>query len=147
MATDLHFSLPDVLRLAEHAVASRRHRRTYEETLTGTACPGAALEWVTDRGTYLTSNGRPRLLPDPHDDTTGHAVYAHGWGRDSDRRALARTDVGDNDFCKHLHLTGADGDPLLQMLRHATAAHYPWFVITVDGADLDVSCRTDGPTT
>ena len=135
MPTDLYFDLADTLRLAEHAVAAPANNPSYSEHLDGLTCPGA-LEWVADSGTYLMSGGHPGLRTDPTDpDSSNVVVYAHGWGPDSDRRALAATGIGGDDFAEHLHLHeifDADGS-LIDRLRGGAAIGMRYLVLQVDG--------------
>jgi len=144
MATDLFFDLPATLRLAEHAHAAAGHAPSISEHLDGQRCPGG-LAWVADWGTYLMSTGLPGLHVNPDDPTSGNVVvYAEGWGPDSDRQALAATDVGGDDFVEHLHLADEDLG-LLDLLRTGDQHGYRWFMITVDGDHLGFSARRDGP--
>lgn len=138
MPTDLWFPLQPTGVLAEHSAASAQHFPSFIEHHELRPCPGG-LEWVADAGTYLMSTGRPPLLQDPNDpDSSNVAVYAEGWGPDSDRRPLGHTDVGHDDFAEHLHFN--DGDPpLLRRIRAAIAQNYQWFVLNADGDDI--ACR------
>ncbi|MEU3662413.1 DUF3085 domain-containing protein [Streptomyces sp. NPDC032940] len=68
------------------------------------------------QGTYLMSNGKTR----DHDGRLPHAVYADGFGPDTDARSI----LGGDDFRESLNLTTPlfeDGTTLLGMLREATA--------------------------
>lgn len=135
MPTDLYFNLADALRLAEHAVAAPEHNPSSSEQDDQQPCPGA-LEWVADWGTYLMSTGRPSLLTDATNPNSNLAVYAEGWGRDSDRGALAHTDVGGDDFVEHLHLTTTEqpGEtPLIDMLRAGARDGYRYLHLRIDG--------------
>jgi hypothetical protein len=139
MPTDLYFDLAETLRLAEHAIAAPENNPSYSEHLDGLACPGA-LEWVADWGTYLMSGGNPGLHTDPTDPNSSNVVvYAHGWGPDSDRRALAATGIGGDDFAEHLHLhetcEGSDRS-LIDRLRQGAALGMRSLVLQVD-ADAD----------
>jgi len=139
LATDLYFSLADTLRLAEHAVATAEHSPSLSEQDDRQSCPGA-LAWVADQGTYLMSTGLPCLLADPSDPTSNVTVYADGWGPDSDRGALAHTDVGGDDFVEHLHLTttAQPGDALIDMLRAGARDGYQFLLLRVDGDALQI---------
>ncbi|MER7195762.1 DUF3085 domain-containing protein [Streptomyces flaveolus] len=107
----LVFPLDQVLAAAEHANTATGHKLGYGET-----APAPRLWWVKDQGTYLMSNGETR-------DASGrlpHAVYADGWGPDTDARSV----LGGDDFRESLGLTTPlfeDGTTLLGMLREATA--------------------------
>ncbi len=150
MSTDLYFDLAAALRLAEHAVASPEHCQSHSEQLDGRPCPGA-LEWVADAGTYLMSGGSPALLSDPGDPHSNVVVYAEGWDDTSDRRALAATDVGGDDFVEHLHLTEPDhpddpsGPPLITLLRDGAGAGYRWLVLRVSADTVVTRLSRTGP--
>ncbi|MGN2636554.1 hypothetical protein ACTD5D_10245 [Nocardia takedensis] len=79
-SVDLWFPLPEVIDLAEHALAATEHRRPWDEDPVG-----PALVWVKDNGIYLFSNGLPQQPPTAADPAGNvlHAVYAHGHGQDS----------------------------------------------------------------
>jgi hypothetical protein len=145
---DLYFNLAETLRLAEHAVAATEHSRSGSEHLDGKSCPGA-LCWVADWGTYLTSSGLPRLSVDPSDpDSANVLVYAEGWGPDSDRRALAYTDVGGDDFDEHLHLTTVDQPgavPLIDQLRAAAQRGDQYLVLRVARDTVSMLFSRTGP--
>ncbi|HEX8628712.1 MAG TPA: hypothetical protein VF755_11130 [Catenuloplanes sp.] len=138
MTTNLYFDLTQTLRLAEHAAAAPAHHLSFTEHHDGRTCPGA-LEWVADWGTYLMSGGRPGLLVEPADPASANVVvYAEGWGPESNRRALADTDVGGDDFVEHLHLSeAAPGEPsLLDLLRTGVATGYRYFLLRITGDDF-----------
>lgn len=149
MATDLYFNLSDTLRLAEHAVAAPEHSPSGSEKLDRQPCPGG-LAWVADWGTYLMSTGVPGLRVDPDDPNSSNvAVYAEGWGPDSDRTALARTDVGGDDFVDHLHLSTVDRPgqvPLIDQLRAGAQRGDRYLVLRVAGDTVDLLLSRTGPT-
>ncbi|RSM53254.1 hypothetical protein DMB66_39205 [Actinoplanes sp. ATCC 53533] len=149
VATDLYFNLADTLRLAEHAVAAPEHSPSIGEQLDEQPCPGG-LAWVADWGTYLMSTGVPGLRVDPDDPNSANvAVYAEGWGPDSNRAALARTDVGGDDFVEHLHLSTTDGPgqvPLIDQLREGAQRGARYLVLRIDGGTVGLRLsRTDTP--
>jgi hypothetical protein len=149
VATDLYFNLADTLRLAEHAVAAPEHSPSIGEQLDEQPCPGG-LAWVADWGTYLMSTGVPGLRVDSDDPNSANvAVYAEGWGPDSNRAALARTDVGGDDFVEHLHLSAADGPgqvPLITLLRDGAQRADRYLVLRVDGGTVGLRLsRTEPP--
>lgn len=143
MTTTLWFDLAAVLNLAEHAHAAPEKMPSVAEYAEERACPGALI-WAADTGTYLMSGGTPNLRSDPDDPGSNIAVYAEGWGPDSDRNALGDTDIGHDDFVEHLHL--GDGDPpLIELLRRGVAAGHRWFVLGVTDTDLTVGLARDQP--
>ena len=148
VATDLYFNLADTLRLAEHAVTAPEHSPSISEQLDGQPCPGG-LAWVADWGTYLMSTGVPGLRVDPDDPNSPNvAVYAEGWGPDSNRAALARTDVGGDDFVEHLHLSTADEPgqvPLIDQLRDGAQRGGRYLVLGVVGGTVGLRLSRTGP--
>jgi hypothetical protein len=148
VATDLYFTLTETLRLAEHAIAAPAHNPSFTEHTDAQPCPGA-LAWVADEGTYLMSTGRPGLRVDPTNPDSSHAVvYAQGWEPDSDRRDLAHTDVGGDDFVEHLHLTSTDQPgqpPLIDLLRTGARRGYQYLVVSVTGDTYDLRLSRQGP--
>jgi len=141
MPTDLYFPLPDVLRLADHALAAVDHIPSFTEHRDTLACPGG-LAWVADDGTYLMSTGSPPLLSEPTNPESNIVVYAHGWGPGTSRRARAACDLGGDDFVEHLHLSDADA----LWLRDALTDGYPWLVLRVTPGRLEPSVSRRTPT-
>jgi hypothetical protein len=148
VATDLYFNLAATLRLAEHAVAAGEHSRSFREQVDGQPCPGG-LAWVADQGTYLMSTGLPGLRADPQDPHSTHVVvYAEGWGPDSDRGALAHTDVGGDDFVEHLHMTTVEqpgATPLIDQLRAGAVDGHRYLVVRVDGETFELRLAVRRP--
>jgi hypothetical protein len=148
VATDLYFNLAEALRLSEHAVAAPEHSQSFSEHEDGRRCPGG-LAWVADWGSYLMSTGLPGLRVDPDDpDSANVVVYAEGWGPDSDRSALAHTDIGGDDFVEHLHLTAVDEPgtpPLIDLLRAGAKSEFKYLVLRVAGEEFDLRLSRTGP--
>ncbi|MEU2258450.1 hypothetical protein ABZ540_35390 [Nocardia xishanensis] len=142
---DLWFPLPEVLVVAEHAVAAPEHSQSLPEQLEGTPAQ-PSLVWVKDDGTYLLSNGYPRQPADPEDpEGPIKVVYAHGWGSGTGPR-IASTAVGGDDFAEYL--------PLHQPLTHHTtlidairnlADPQAWMVITVESDTYHLRLTNDQP--
>ena len=128
---DLYFDLAVALCLAEHAFRCDQHAQSFSEADDNTDCPGA-LVWAKDGGTYLMSTGLPAI---PGDDGSPNLVaYAHGWAPGDDHPDAADTPMGGDDFAEHLHLNdpcGPRGMSLLELLRRATAHHYPYLLLGV----------------
>ncbi|WP_378741424.1 hypothetical protein [Nocardia brasiliensis] len=60
---ELWFRLSEVAPIVEHAMSASEHTKYPDPNDDSPAVP--SLIWVKDDGTYLLSNGRPRLLADP----------------------------------------------------------------------------------
>lgn len=113
---ELFFPLRQVSVIAEHAMAATEHSWPDFDSDKPDPIP-PALVWAKDQGTYLLSNGVPRLLADP--DKPGgssQVVYAAGYEQYFD---FSYTAVGGDDFTEYISLTeDHDGTTLIDMIRH-----------------------------
>lgn len=113
---ELWFPLRQVAVIAEHAMAATEHSwPDYDSDKPDPVPP--ALVWAKDQGTYLLSNGVPRLLADPDaPEGSSKVVYAVGYERYFD---FSYTAVGGDDFAEYISLTAEqDGTSLIEMIRH-----------------------------
>ncbi|NKX91594.1 MULTISPECIES: DUF3085 domain-containing protein [Nocardia] len=142
---ELWFPLRQVLPIAEHAMAAGEHSWPEWDTDKPDPVP-PALVWAKDEGTYLLSNGRPRLLADPtRPDGSSKVVYAVGYDNRS-RFDFSGTAVGGDDFVEYIDLTESfDGVTLIELIRHHAAhrgililtAYHGRFGISVSSAATD----------
>ncbi|MGW6729617.1 DUF3085 domain-containing protein [Nocardia sp. NPDC055029] len=129
---ELFFPLGQVSVIAEHAMAATEH--SWPDWASDKSDPvPPALVWAKDQGTYLLSNGGPRLLADPADpEGSSQVVYAAGYDSYFDFSATA---VGGDDFAEYISLTeDHEGTTLIDMIRHHAAV----------GGILIVSVYPDG---
>lgn len=121
--TVLQFPLTDVIELVAHSLSCTDHIASFSQVEAGE--PGApALEWVKDDGTYLMSNGVPRLAG--RDGEINRVVYARGWGSGT-HFEVGRTEVGGDDFVEPI----AVSEEILLWVRQARAARLEWFCVSV----------------
>lgn len=121
--TVLQFPLAEVIELVAHTLSCTDHIESYSQLEAGE--PGVpALEWVKDDGTYLMSNGVPRL--EGRDGQTNRVVYAEGWGSGT-HFEVGRTEVGGDDFVEPIAMS----EEILLRLRQARAAGLEWFCMSV----------------
>jgi len=115
--TALRFDLREVARLLAHAKTSPEAIYLYGEDT------GAGLWWVKDNGTYLMSNGFPRLL-----DSEGKnvVVYAKGYESGCDYDDLVDACGGD-DFIEFL------GDDVNEMIARCDGAEGTLEIVATDG--------------
>ncbi|MEV4158462.1 DUF3085 domain-containing protein [Nocardia salmonicida] len=116
---ELWFPLSQVSVLAEHAMAATEHSwPSWDDNKPDPVPP--ALVWAKDQGTYLLSNGVPRLLADPAEpDGSSQVVYAVGYDSYFN---FTDTAVGGDDFAEYISLTeDYDGITLIEMIRHHAA--------------------------
>jgi hypothetical protein len=130
----LLFPLDVVAQLAEHAAAAPGHSPSFRQQEAGQAGV-PSLMWVKDDGTYLMSNGEPRLREQP----SGLQVvaYADGWGSGS-RQDLGRTsEIGGDDFAEYLTLSEPFGDrhTFLEAIRLFHRRGYLWMFLDVPDRD------------
>ncbi|GAD83419.1 DUF3085 domain-containing protein [Nocardia asteroides NBRC 15531] len=117
---ELWFPLRQVAAIAEHAMAATEHSwPDYDSDKPDPVPP--ALVWAKDQGTYLLSNGRPRLLADPDNpESSSKVVYAVGYERYFD---FSYTAVGGDDFAEYISLTEQQNrTSLIEMIRHHAAS-------------------------
>ncbi|MFD4434201.1 hypothetical protein [Nocardia sp. NPDC058497] len=116
---ELWFPLRQVSVIAEHAMAAPEHSWPEWDDDKPDPIP-PALVWAKDQGTYLSSNGIPRLPADPAEpEGSSHAVYAVGYDSHFD---FSDTAVGGDDFAEYISLTADHGGtPLIEMIRHHAA--------------------------
>lgn len=133
----LFFPLRLALELAEHAAAAPRHDPSFTQLEKG--LPGKpSLVWVKEDGTYLMSNGRPRLYPAPdYQEGPQVIVEAEGWGTGTRHDLGGIEEIGGDDFSEFIDLADPLGDfpTLLEAMRAAVRANVDWLVIVVH--DLD----------
>lgn len=113
---ELRFPLNQVSTLAEHAMAATEHSwPTWDDDKPNPVPP--ALVWAKDQGTYLLSNGVPRLLADPaKPDGSSQVVYALGYDSYFN---FTDTAVGGDDFAEYISLTAEqDGVSFIELIRH-----------------------------
>ena len=138
MRVDLWFPLPEVIDLAEHALAASEHRQPWGEALVG-----PALVWVKDNGIYLFSNGLPQQPPTAEDppDYVLHTVFAYGHGRDSYHPNLPVSDH----FAAYLelHEPYESDPPLIDFLRSAVEER--WLVIEWSAESYRFALSVTGP--
>ncbi|GGL12671.1 hypothetical protein [Mangrovihabitans endophyticus] len=84
----LVFPLPEVLLLAEHALAASTRAASMREVLTGTT-PRPALWLVGDQGLFLMSNGLSSPAGDNDNVVELPVVYARGYRTPAAWRAVA----------------------------------------------------------
>ncbi|VFA96347.1 DUF3085 domain-containing protein [Nocardia cyriacigeorgica] len=138
---ELWFPISEVRELAEHAMTATRHQPSFTQADAGRpAAP--SLKWVKDDGTYLLSNGRPRLIADPErPDGPSKACYARGWGPGTGPD-LASTAVGGDDFVEHLPLDEPvwidTRTTLIDMIRGVDPAT-GWMIITAKTSAFDIT--------
>lgn len=135
---DLFFRLPEVVKIAEHAVAARQHVQSVTQYYNDEPAE-ASLMWVKDDGTYLMSNGSPRQLADPDEPEGASLVtFAIGWGPRTGPE-IGRTPVGGDDFAEHIELAKpvSGTDTLLDLIRYH-AAHGGWLIITVNPQTYEI---------
>lgn len=116
---ELRFPLTQASAIAEHAMAATEHSWPTWDTDKPDPIP-PALVWAKDQGTYLLSNGLPRLLADPtQPDGSSQVVYAVGYDSYFN---FSDTAVGGDDFAEYISLTqDNDGITLIEMIRHHAA--------------------------
>ncbi|MEV0684768.1 DUF3085 domain-containing protein [Nocardia sp. NPDC050378] len=142
---ELWFPLRQVLPIAEHAMAAGEHSWPEWDTNKPDPVP-PALVWAKDEGTYLRSNGLPRLLADPDKpDGPSKVAYAVGYD-DRSHFNFSGTAVGGDDFVEYIDLTEPfSGVTLIQMIRHHAGhsgvliltAHYGSFTMSFSSAATD----------
>jgi hypothetical protein len=130
----LRFPLPDVLALADHAIAAPGHKPSYADTVSGKT-PEPALWFVGDDGLYLMSNGLPEQ---PHPDGGDRLLVVQA---DGYRTAMSKHDVADqiggDDFCEPLPLLDTTGGTTLHaLITDGIAAGLDLFVINLDPNEL-----------
>ena len=111
---ELRFPLNQVSTIAEHAMAATEHSwPTWDDNKPNPIPP--ALAWAKDQGTYLLSNGVPRLLADPaKPDGSSQVVYALGYDSYFN---FTDTAVGGDDFAEYISLTDKqDGVTLIELI-------------------------------
>lgn len=138
----LYFPLADVAALLRHAEAASERYGGYTDVDTSGAPRTAAdvapmLEWAKDAGTYLLSNGRPRLLADGQDPNANLPRAKVVYGRTSDGFVLdpaandrgAVWDVcaavcGGDDFVEHLPLGQLTADSVDRAVADGAEVFY-----------------------
>ncbi|MEU4418667.1 DUF3085 domain-containing protein [Nocardia salmonicida] len=125
---ELRFPLSQVSTITEHAMAATEHSwPTWDDDKPNPVPP--ALVWAKDQGTYLLSNGVPRLLADPaKPDGSSQVVYALGYDSYFN---FTDTAVGGDDFAEYISLTDEqDGVTFIELIRHH-AAHGGFLLLNV----------------
>jgi hypothetical protein len=114
----LDFSLHEVLAAAEHAINSKDHKRTFDESEAGVK-PAPALWWVKNDGTYLMTNG-----PWAGGGLCPAIAYAQDYGPGTDVGHV----LGGDDFAISLPLLrrACGARPLIMDLRAAAARGQRW---------------------
>ncbi|MFD3458245.1 DUF3085 domain-containing protein [Nocardia fluminea] len=117
---ELRFPLNQVSTIAEHAMAATEHSwPTWDDDKPNPVPP--SLVWAKDQGTYLLSNGVPRLLADPaKPEGSSQVVYALGYDSYFN---FTDTAVGGDDFAEYISLTDEQEGRLLSRDR---AQHQPY---------------------
>ncbi|MFC4376356.1 DUF3085 domain-containing protein [Nocardia halotolerans] len=139
---ELWFPLSQVSTIAEHAMAATEHSwPTWDDDKPDPVPP--ALVWAKDQGTYLLSNGVPRLLADPaKPDGSSQVVYAVGYDSYFN---FTDTAVGGDDFAEHISLTEEhDGITLIELIRHHAARGAILILTVIPGGtySIDFSSAT-----
>ncbi len=138
---ELWFPLSQVTVLAEHAMAAPEHSwPDYDRDKPDPVPP--ALVWAKDQGTYLLSNGTPRLLADPATpEGSSKVVYAVGYERYFD---FSYTAVGGDDFAEYISLTEQqNGTSLIEMIRHHDADGGIMIFTVYPGGRYDIEFSSD----
>jgi Protein of unknown function (DUF3085) len=151
-ATELRFNIEEVRALVEYSLNCKQHSPTFgqlfdpaiakegvvlkedqylqKDQVDKSKVP-AALSWVKDEGSYLMSNGIPRLLKDPKDpNSMAQVVYAKGFGPDADHDHV-RHALGGDDFVECLKLN----DDLVRSIRECKDGA---LVLMVTASSIDV---------
>lgn len=115
--TALRFPLKDVARLLAHTDSCEAHDTLYGDYT------GPGLLWVKDEGTYIMSNGLPRLP------IGENVVYAEGYGPDAEWEDVQDACGGD-DFAEFL---GAEINEMIRASLHLASYRDGWLVIETDG--------------
>jgi hypothetical protein len=133
----LVFPLPQVLELAQHAIAAPGHKKSFLDHEYGTT-PAPALWFVGDDGLYLMSNGLP-ARPGPADPSHMPVVYAHGYRTAAAKHAVD-AQIGGDDFSEVLILLDpqSDGPSLHSQLTAGAAAGATRLVIDIDRTRMDL---------
>ncbi|WP_280222040.1 DUF3085 domain-containing protein [Nocardia neocaledoniensis] len=137
---ELWFPLRQVAVIAEHAMAATEHSwPDYDSDKHEPAPP--ALVWAKDQGTYLLSNGVPRLLADPaKPEGSSKVVYAVGYEQYFD---FSYTAVGGDDFAEYISLTEQQhGISLIAMIRHHAARGGIMIFTVHPGGRFDIEFST-----
>ncbi|WP_280445021.1 DUF3085 domain-containing protein [Nocardia brasiliensis] len=141
---ELWFRLSEVAPLVEHATSASEHTKYPDPDDDSPAVP--SLIWSKDDGTYLLSNGRPRLLADPtRPGGTAQVAYAQGWGPGTGPE-LGSTPVGGDDFTEYIDLTeDVGGGDQLSDLICKYAALDGWMIFTVRPGQFGISFEPSNP--
>ncbi|WP_107657470.1 DUF3085 domain-containing protein [Nocardia suismassiliense] len=140
---ELWFRLSEVAPLVEHAMSASEHTKYPDPDDDSPAVP--SLIWAKDDGTYLLSNGRPRLLADPtQPEGKAQVAYAQDWfpGTGPD---IGWTPVGGDDFTEYIDLTqDIDGDRLGDLILKCAQLD-GWMVLTVRPRQYEISFKPSNP--
>lgn len=141
---ELWFRLREVAPLVEHAMSASEHTKYPYPENDSPAVP--SLIWSKDDGTYLLSNGRPRLLADPtKPEGMAQVAYAQGWGPGTGPE-LSATPVGGDDFTEYVDLTeDVGGGYRLADLIAKYAALDGWMIFTVRPGQYVISFAPSNP--
>ncbi|GAA5091446.1 DUF3085 domain-containing protein [Nocardia iowensis] len=141
---ELWFRLSEVAPIVEHAMSASEHTKYPDPNDDSPAVP--SLIWVKDDGTYLLSNGRPRLLADPtQPEGKAQVAYAQNWGPGTGPE-IGYTPVGGDDFTEYIDLTQDvySGDRLSDLIRKYAELD-GWMIFTVGPGQFDISFEPSNP--
>jgi hypothetical protein len=126
------FRFDEVYPIAEHAMASPRHRLTTAQALAG-ARLGPALVWrATDTGDELHSTGAPAWFGE---DRAEHTAWARTWQHTVTEQWATAAAPGYHTAYLPLDLppgAGADRTAVIDLLREARATGRHWIALSID---------------